>query len=121
MTSYSNPISAANAAATFSAAMPVEVSGEPGNRTVTCPDTVVEKGLKKVRLDWEVLTEDWEVIGVHGLFYPEFTNKSRDGDDYKCIDKNRHEKDHKYTLVVGNTKTDEVVLLDPTIRNGGVK
>lgn len=110
----------------YSATMQVVVSGSEGNRTVTCPDTEVGEGLKKVRLDWEIVnnTEDgseWEVIAVHGLFHPEFTNKSRDGHDYKCIDKNKKKKDYKYTVVVGSTTTAEVASLDPTIRNGGVK
>ena len=114
----------AGTATTYSAAMVVTVSGDPGNRTVTCPDTDVPKGLKKVKLDWEIVNDtldgsEWDVIGVHGLFHPEFHNKSRYGNGYKCIDRNKFKKDVKYTVIVGSTTTAEVAVLDPTIRNGG--
>ena len=104
--------------------MVVTVSGDEGDRTVTCPDTTVGKGLKKVKLDWEIVNNttdgtEWDVLGVHGLFHPEFHNKSRIGSGYKCIDRNKFERDVKYTVIVGCTTTAEVAVLDPTIKNGG--
>jgi hypothetical protein len=99
--------------------MKVEVTGSKGNRTVTCPDTDVGKDQKKVKLDWEMVTPDWEILGLHGLNDLEFTEKKKNGIDYKCTDKNSEEKDYPYTIIVGNTKTKEVILLDPTIKNGG--
>jgi hypothetical protein len=104
---------------TTSATMPVTVE----NGLVVCPDTTVPKGAKKVKLDWEMVTPGWEILGVHGLPYPMFTNKAKDGYDYKCKDKNNNaeETDYKYTIIVGSTTTAEVVTLDPTVRNGGIK
>jgi len=104
--------------------MQVTVSGVKDNRTVTCPDTTVGEGLKKVKLDWEIVNNtpdgsEWDVIGVHGLFHPEFHNKSRNGNGYKCVDRNKFKKDVKYTVIVGCTTTAEVAVLDPTIKNGG--
>ena len=66
-----------------------------------------------------MITEGWEVIGVHGLPYPVFVDKDKDGFDYKCKDKNSSVADYKYTVIVGSTTTPEVLLLDPTIKNGG--
>jgi hypothetical protein len=102
--------------ATYSATMEVEVIGG----VVTCPDTDVAAGQKKVKLSWEMVTEGWEIIGVHGLPYPEFTKKAKEGYDFKCKDKNKNKQDYKYTIIVGSTSTAEVLLLDPTIRNGGI-
>jgi hypothetical protein len=105
---------------TYSATMEVEVTGSPGSYIVTCPDTYVGQGQKKVKLEWEMITEGWEILGIHGLPYPEFIDKSKDGIDYKCKDKNKTEKNYKYTIIVGSTTTEEVLVLDPTIKNGGI-
>lgn len=106
-------------AVTYAATMEVEVIGSPEKYEVTCPNTVVGEGQKKVKLDWEMVTPGWEILGVHGLPYPEFTDKAKDGFDYKCKDKNNVKVDYKYTVIVGSTTTPEVLLLDPTIRNKG--
>lgn len=106
--------------ANYAATMPVEVlTGEGKDYYVTCPDTFVEKGQKKVKLSWEMITEGWEIIGVHGLPYPVFVDQAKDGLDYKCKDKNSSVKDYKYTVIVGSTTTADVLMLDPTIKNGG--
>ncbi len=106
----------------YAATMPVEVlPGEGEDYYVTCPDTSVEKGHKNVKLRWEMITEGWEIIGVHGLPYPIFVEKGKDGLDYKCKDKNKESSptDYKYTVTVGSTTTADVLMLDPTITNGG--
>jgi hypothetical protein len=104
----------------YAATMPVEVlPGEGEDYYVTCPDTSVEKGHKNVKLRWEMITEGWEIIGVHGLPYPIFVEKGKDGLDYKCKDKNSSMTDYKYTVIVGSTTTADVLMLDPTITNGG--
>jgi hypothetical protein len=97
--------------------MPVEVKG--GGTYVTCPDTNIPKDLKKVRLWWEMKTPGWKILAVHGLFNPVFPDKSKDGHGFKCKDKNIVKDDYKYTVVVGSTTTSKVLLLDPTIKNGG--
>ena len=53
--------------------------------------------------------------------YPVFVDKAKDGLDYKCKDKNNNitETHYKYTVIVGSTTTAEVLMLDPTIKNGG--
>ena len=44
--------------ANYAVTMPVEVlPKEGGGYDVTCPDTIVGKGQKKVKLNWEMLTE----------------------------------------------------------------
>ena len=109
----------ASEAGTWSATMEVTVvNGEP-----VCKDTDVPEGAKKVKLDWEMVTPGWEILGIHGLPYPMFTNKAKDGYDYKCKDKNNNvgEKDYKYTIIVGDTTTKVVVSKDPTVKNGGIK
>jgi hypothetical protein len=104
----------------YAATMPVEVLlKEGGGYDVTCPDTSVEKGHKNVKLRWEMITEGWEIIGVHGLPYPIFVEKGKDGLDYKCKDKNSSKTDYKYTITVGSTTTADVLVLDPTMTNGG--
>ena len=121
-----NPVVASVATMT-SATMPVTVV----NDVVSCPDTHVLKGAKKVKLNWEMVTPGWEILGVHGLPYPMFTNKAKDGYDYKCKDKNNNKplKDYKYWIIVGKVFTEDeplpedksaVLLLDPTIKNGGL-
>ena len=108
----------ASVAGTWSATMEVTVvDGKP-----VCSDTDVPEGAKKVKLDWEMVTPGWEILGIHGLPYPMFTNKAKDGYDYKCKDKNNNNgvKLYKYTIIVGNTTTKDVILLDPTVRNGGI-
>jgi len=93
------------------------------NDLVYCPDVYVPKGAKKVKLDWEMVTPGWEILGIHGLPYPMFTDKAKDGYDYKCKDKNNNDEieDYEYTIIVGSTETKKVVVLDPTVRNGGVQ
>jgi hypothetical protein len=104
----------------YIATMLVEVIQKAGGGyDVTCSDTDVPKGTKKVKLRWEMVTPGWEVIGIHGLFYPEFTFKAKDGHDYKCKDKNSVPENYDYTVIVGNITTKEVLTLDPTVRNGG--
>ena len=99
----------------YEATIPVEViAGQ-----VECPSTDVLKGHKKVKLMWEMVTPGWEIIAIHGLFYPVFTKKNKDGDGYKCKDKNPAVHHYDYTVVVGSITTKEVLVLDPTIRNGG--
>jgi hypothetical protein len=120
-----NPVEA-SVVATYSATMPVTVV----NDVVLCEDTVVPQGAKKVKLDWEMVTTGWEILGIHGLPYPMFTNKAKDGYDYKCKDKNNNKplKDYKYWIIVGKVVPEgddlpqkgAVLLLDPTIRNGGL-
>lgn len=117
----------ASVATTTSATMPVTVV----NGVVSCPDTNVLEGAKKVKLDWEMVTPGWEILGVHGLPYPMFTNKAKDGYDYKCKDKNNNKpvKYYKYWIIVGKVFSEDeplpeesaVLVLDPTIRNGGLK
>jgi hypothetical protein len=100
--------------------MPVNVVPKSGGGyDVTCPDTEVPHGLKKVRLWWEMNTAGWKILAVHGLFNPVFPDKSKDGHGFKCKDKNPVADEYNYTVVVGNTTTKEVLLLDPTIKNGG--
>ena len=67
----------------WKAIMPVEVTGGKNNRTVICGDTDVPEGLPKVTLEWEMVTEGWEIIGIHGLSDPEFTLKSKNGKGFK--------------------------------------
>ena len=109
-----------SATAKFEATMLVEVKDlGAGAFEVTCPDADVPYGQKNVKLRWEMVTPNWEIIGIDGLYYPEFIDKSKDGYDYKCKDKNPIEQDYKYTIAVRHTTTNKQVLLDPTIRNGG--
>ena len=110
----------ATGTANIEAVMPVHVidHGE-GVYEVTCPDTNVLEDQKKVKLIWEMKTTGWEILGIHGLPYPVFTKKSKDGLDYKCKDKNPTLTDYDYTLIVGRTEEKLVLLLDPTIKNGG--
>jgi hypothetical protein len=108
------------------ATMEVKITGDKDNREITCDSTDVLEGLKNVRLEWEIVTGEevegeWEIIGVQGLPNNVFTEKAKDGYDYKCKDKNRIMMDYKYTIIVGCTTTAEVLVLDPTIRNGGLK
>ena len=106
--------------ANYVATMQVEVlPKQGGGYYVKCPDTDVGKGQKKVKLRWEMITDGWKILDVHGLSYPVFVDKSKDGFDYKCKDKNSSKAEYKYTIVVGNATTELVLLLDPTIRNGG--
>ena len=102
----------------YAATMPVTVE----NGKVTCPDTDVGKGQKNVKLTWEMQTDGWEIIGVYGLNSPMFVKKGKDGKGYKCKDKNNNigQTDYKYTVIVGNEATKEVLSLDPTIKNGGI-
>jgi hypothetical protein len=122
---YSVKFVEATSASDWLVTMEVKVTGaDKEHRKVTCDNTDVLK-LKNVRIEWEIATGDevegeWEIIGVQGLPNHVFTEKAKDGYDYKCKDKNKIKKDYKYTIIVGCTTTDEVVLLDPTIRNGGI-
>ena len=102
--------------------MPVEVIQTAGVYSVTCPDTEVGQGQKNVRLTWQMQTDGWEIIGVYGLTGPMFVNKAKDGKGYTCKDKNNNigSKLYKYTVIVGNEETKEVVSLDPTVKNGGI-
>jgi len=106
--------------------MEVKVTGKDReDRVVTCDNTDV-KNLKNVRIEWEIVTGEevegeWEIIGVQGLPNHVFTDKAKDGYDYKCKDKNKIKGEYKYAIIVGCTTTDEVHVLDPTIKNGGLK
>ena len=103
----------------YAATMPVEVKEkDKGGYYVTCPDTKVPRN-REVKLRWKMKTKGWEIIGIHGLNYPVFVHKAKDGIDYKCKDKNSIEDDYEYTLIVGSTTSADVVILDPTIKNGG--
>lgn len=120
MSNSNNGVSSIDTA-NYVATMPVEVLRGEGKDYyyVTCPDTIVKEGQKKVKLRWEMITEGWEIIGVHGLPYPVFVDKAKDGLDYKCKDKNSSMTEYKYTVIVGSTTTEKVIELDPTITNGG--
>ena len=102
----------------YDATMPVKVE----NGLVECPNTNVKKGQKNVKLIWQMQTDGWEIIGVYGLNSPMFVKKGKDGKGYKCKDKNNNigQTDYKYTVIVGNEATKEVLSLDPTIKNGGI-
>ena len=115
---YVDPENVLSAKEKLEAIMPVEVVGGK----VTCPHTLVEQGQKNVKLIWQMQTDGWEIIGVYGLNFPMFVKKGKDGKGYKCKDKNNDigEKDYKYTVIVGNEATKEVLSLDPTVRNGGI-
>jgi hypothetical protein len=118
----------ASLAETWSATMNVTVTDGVGS----CPDTNVPLDATKVELYWEMVTPGWEILGVHGLPYPMFTNKSKDGYDYKCKDKNNNppHKAYKYWIILGQVvpegdplpvESAAVILIDPTITNGGLK
>jgi hypothetical protein len=117
----------ASLAETWSATMLVTVTDGKGS----CLDTNVPLNAKKVKLYWEMVTPGWEILGVHGLPYPMFTNKSKYGYDYKCKDKNNNPpyKDYKYWIILGQVvpegdplpEESAVILIDPTVRNGGVQ
>jgi hypothetical protein len=100
------------------AVMQVVVSGSEWNRQVTCEDADIELGKNNVKLEWEI-NSGWEVLGVHGLPSDVFSEKAKDGFNYKCKDKNEVVGDYFYTIIVGSTTTKEVAILDPTIRNRG--
>lgn len=115
---YVESVDVLSAKAKYLAVMPVSVV----NGNVTCPDTDVGKGQKNVKLIWEMQTEGWEIIGLYGLSAPMFVKKGKDGKGYKCKDKNNNigQTNYKYTVIVGNEASKQVLSLDPTIKNGGI-
>ena len=99
--------------------MGVTVTGNSSNHTVTCANTDVAKGEKNVKLEWTMDTVGWKITGILGLDGSEFPGKSKNGTGYKCDNKNSIEKDYEYTIGVEEISTENKILLDPTIKNGG--
>lgn len=95
---------------------PVTVSCDPDGESIG-------KSNGNVNIDWEMKdtapSNNYHVSGISGLPTDEFTDKGAKGTGWRVQDKNDNTDCYHYTVAVTHNTTNETVLHDPTITNGG--
>jgi hypothetical protein len=91
------------------------------NGVLDCPNVIVVGPKKSMNLKWSI--QDGALYEITGITFdppgnPEFVDFQKDGiKNYKCKNKMKIDKTHKYTIEVTPVGGGAKIVLDPMIRN----